>query len=80
MEASVQILQTWESAHKPGRILYPFNSFPRDDPQTLAEVDKFLEKLESFIGIKREVIDLEQSWRRECRVMQLELWQNIFGM
>lgn len=38
-------------------------SFPHGDPQTLAEVDKFLEKLESFIGIKREVIDLEQSWR-----------------
>lgn len=63
MEASAQILQTWESAHKPGRILYPFNSFPHGDPQTLAEVDKFLEKLESFISIRREVIDLEQSWQ-----------------
>jgi hypothetical protein len=60
-EASAQLLQTWEGAHKPGRILYPFNSFPHNDPQPLAEVDKFLEKPESFTGIKPEVIDLEQS-------------------
>jgi len=61
MEASAQLLQTWESAHKPGRILYPFNSFPHDDPQTLAEVDKFLEKPEPFTGVQPKVIDLEQS-------------------
>jgi len=48
--------QTWSHS-------VPFNSFPHDDPQTLAEVDKFLEKLEPFICIKREVIDLEQSWQ-----------------
>lgn len=47
---------------KPKRILFPYKSFSHQNRDVEDIVDKFLSILEAYLGVKRDLVDMEAEW------------------
>ncbi|EEQ86219.2 amidase [Blastomyces dermatitidis ER-3] len=50
----------------PVRILYPHDYLPTTNAEQSLLIDRFIQGLESALGVKREEISLAEEWKRDC--------------
>ncbi|KAI1365982.1 amidase signature enzyme [Xylaria arbuscula] len=50
---------------KPTTLLYPTDYFPFPEPHAQGALDQFVERLESYLGIKRTVININEMWMKQ---------------
>lgn len=53
---------------KPTRILYPIEYWPTDDIHHQVVLENSIQKLESFLSVKRTPISLEEIWKPSNRL------------